>query len=138
MGKETLEMLYQCKKNAVIELLKLTTEMSKTIGTEQVHENELIDFLAKRQELMSQVDELDKQIALFDTSQTKQIQDIKVEIKDLIKEIIDLDAQYKEDLSKAQVFVKGKIKDVTKRKQVKQAYYPRQNQNNGYFIDNKK
>ncbi|MEG6520899.1 hypothetical protein [Desulfotomaculum sp. 1211_IL3151] len=110
--------------------------MSGAIGDDEV--NDLDALLTKRQELMGQVDELDQQISLSTVPENKQIQDLKLQIQVIIKEVIALDAQHKENIMKTQALIKGKIKDVMNRKVIQQAYYPYQRQSNGYFIDNKK
>ncbi|ABO50924.1 hypothetical protein Dred_2414 [Desulforamulus reducens MI-1] len=134
--RQALEELYLNKKNIVQEILEITKEMTKFISAEEI--NALDKHLTKRQELMDKVDEIDKQISLIHIPESQQIQYIKSGIKELIKQIMACDTQHKEDLSKAQLFVKQKLKEAANRKVIKQAYYPQRKQNNGYFIDNKK
>lgn len=136
MVNKTLAALYQNKKNLVRSILELTNQMSGVIGDDEV--NELDALLIRRWELMGQVDELDQKITLYAASETKQIQNLKLQIQGLIKEIIDLDTQNKKKLTETQYLLKQKIKDVNSRKVIKQAYYPQKRQSSGYFIDNKK
>lgn len=136
MINKTLEALYQNKKSLVQSIRMVTNEMSRAIGDDEA--NDLDGLLTGRQELMDQVDELDQQITLFAAPENKQIQDLKLQIQGIIKEIIDLDAQHKENITKTQALIRQKIKDVMNRKVIQQAYYPHQRQSNGYFIDNKK
>ncbi|SHK30416.1 hypothetical protein SAMN02745123_01433 [Desulforamulus aeronauticus DSM 10349] len=133
---QAMDKLYLDKKAAVQKMLETTIEMSKDISDEDV--NNLDMHLAKRQELMSKIDEIDREITLLEAPESEQVKNIKTEIKGMIKEIIDYDVRYKESLSRAQFLMKQKLKEVKTGRVINQAYYPQQKQNNGYFIDNKK
>ena len=127
---------YVQKKEAVQEIYNLTQQIKCAIAEEFY--DKIKDFLAKRQILMNKINEIDHEIQGEPGLSLNSIHILKNEIQDILKETIKLDEEIKSQLGKDMVSLKHKIKTLKGSKTMKQAYYPQQRQNAGYFIDRKK
>lgn len=127
---------YIQKKEAVQEIYNLTQQIKCAITNEFY--DKIRDFLEKRQILMNKINEIDHEIQGEPDLSLNSIYILKNEIQDILKETIKLDEEIKNQLGKDMVFLKHKIKTLKGSKTMKQAYYPQQRQNAGYFIDRKK
>lgn len=127
--------LFEQKKETLQQIHDLTQDIKYVV--EQEDYDQLEELLDKRQSLMNKVNDVDIELQGLKIDATANNTFLN-EIKDILKETIELDREIKARLGQEMVSLKQKIKTLRGNKNLKQAYYPQQRQNSGYFIDRKK
>lgn len=130
--ESSLQELYIKKKAKIQKLLDITLKECSQKGETDMEGLE--NFLSLRRKIMDEVDSIDKELK---NAADDSVVTIKKEIRELVAQIIKYDEQIKTKLGEEMIGLKQKLKGLHGGKSLKQAYYPRQQQKFGYFIDKK-